>query len=116
MNHNGLMEKQDSSLNSYRTAIIGNQNPTTLSERLAALSDKERSTVKLIAPMVYRLSKSNQEPYLSFAKSMYPKVPYSQLGLIAELLEELEPRGKTTLEDEEAMIREKAFKELYEGI
>ena len=72
--------------------------------------------MKLVAAMVYRLSKPKRDPYLSLARRMYPKLSYSQLVLIADLLEELEPRGVTSSRDEQSEINEQAATELYERI
>ena len=117
MPQTSLMEKQNNAfMEAYRTYIFGNAKPQSLADRLASLSDKERTAVKLIAAMVYRFSKPKHEPYLSFARRMYPKLPYSQLVLIADLLEELEPRGVTSPKDEQHEINEKAATDLYERI
>ena len=117
MPQTSLMEKQNTEfLETYRTAIFSIAKPHSLASRPASLSDKESAIVKLIAAMVDRFSKPRREPYLSFARRIYPKLPYSQLVLIADLLEELEPRGFASSRDEQSEINEQAATELYELI
>ena len=94
----GLMEQDDTIIDSFRNAILGNQRPKTLTQLLGDLSPEDAARVQSMARMTRMMAQTYvrskgymDQPYEELVKQLHRGLRPDLQTIVAMLLERIEP-------------------------